>query len=67
MYSKNLKNKHYSSKVWGHLEMSLFLKEKHIFCPLNEHQIDRKYRVDIVNVVNDCCIWKQLIFNGISS
>ena len=22
------------SKVWGHLELSLFLKEKHIFCPL---------------------------------
>ena len=21
---------HYRSKVWGHLEMSLFLKEKHI-------------------------------------
>jgi len=25
---------HYRSKVWGHLEMSLFLKEKHFFCPL---------------------------------
>ena len=24
---------HYCSKVWGHLEMSLFLKEKHKFCP----------------------------------
>ena len=24
----------YRSKVWGHLEMSLFLKEKHIFGPL---------------------------------
>ena len=25
---------HYRSNVWGHLEMSLFLKEKDIFCPL---------------------------------
>ena len=25
---------HSHSKVWGHLEMSLFSKEKHIFCPL---------------------------------
>ena len=25
---------HYRSKVWGHLEMSLFLKEKHIFLTL---------------------------------
>jgi hypothetical protein len=25
---------HYHSKAWGHLEMSLFLKEKHILCPL---------------------------------
>jgi hypothetical protein len=44
---------HYHSRVWDHLEMSLFLKKKHIFCPLKEHQIDQKYSVDIVNVVND--------------
>ena len=44
---------HYHSKVWGHLEMSLFLKEKHIFCSLKKHQIDQKYSLDIVNVVND--------------
>jgi hypothetical protein len=25
---------HYRSKVWGHFEMSLFLEDKHIFCPL---------------------------------
>ena len=25
---------HYRSKVWGHLEMYLFLKEKLFFCPL---------------------------------
>jgi DNA-binding NarL/FixJ family response regulator len=25
---------YYHSNVWGHLEMSLFLKEKHILCPL---------------------------------
>ena len=25
---------HHHSKDWGHLEMSLFLKEKHLFCPL---------------------------------
>ena len=25
---------HYRSKVWGHLEMSLFLKENHICCAL---------------------------------
>jgi hypothetical protein len=25
---------HCRSKVWGHLEMSLFFKENHIFCPL---------------------------------
>ena len=29
-----LLNVHYLSKVWGHLEMSLFLKEKHYFCSL---------------------------------
>ena len=55
---------HYRSKVWGHLEISLFLKEKHIFCP---DQIDQKYSVDIVNVVNDYCSWKLWIFNGIST
>ena len=30
-------NIHYRSKVWGHLKMSLFLKEKHSF--FNEHDI----------------------------
>lgn len=52
---------HYHSKVLDDLEMSLFLKEKHICCPLKEHQID-KYSVDIVNVVNDYFSWKQVIF-----
>jgi hypothetical protein len=47
---------------WGHLEMSLFLKERDIFCTLKQHQIDLKYSVDIVNVVNDYCSWKRLIF-----
>ena len=59
-------NMHYLSKVWGHLEMSLFLKEKHIFHPLKWHQIDQRYSVDIVNVVNYYCSWKCLIFYGIS-
>jgi hypothetical protein len=53
---------HYRSKVWGHLEMSLFLKEKHIFCLLNY----QKYSVD-VNVVNDYCSWKRQICYGIST
>jgi hypothetical protein len=52
---------HYLSKVWGHLEMSLFLKEKHVFLSIKKHQIDQKYSVDMVNVVNDYCSWKQLI------
>ena len=60
-------NTHYRSKVWGHLEMSLFLKEKLFFCPLKRHQIDQKYSVDIVNVVNDYCSWKRLILYGIST
>jgi hypothetical protein len=58
---------HYRSKVWGQLEMSLFVKEKHIFCPLKYHKIDQKYSVDIVNVVNDYCKWKLIIFYGIST
>jgi hypothetical protein len=41
--------------------MSLLLKEKHFFCPL-KHKIGQKYSVDIVNVVNDYCSWKQQIF-----
>jgi hypothetical protein len=36
--------------------MPLFFKEKHL-----KYQIDQKYCVDIVNVVNDYCSWKQLI------
>ena len=52
---------HYRSKVCGHLEISWFLKEKHIFCPLKYHLIDQKYSVDIVNVVNDYCSWKRQI------
>ena len=43
---------HNHSKVGGHLEKSLFLKEKHIFCSI-KYQIDQKHSVDIVNVVND--------------
>ena len=45
--------------------MSSFLKEKHIFVHLKWHQIDQKYSVDIVNVVNDYCSWKQLIFKNL--
>jgi hypothetical protein len=45
--------------------MSLFLKEKQFFCPLKKHKFDQKYSVDIVNVVNDYCISKRLISNGI--
>jgi hypothetical protein len=45
---------HYCLKVWGHLEMSLFLKH------LKVHQIDQKYSVAIVNVVMTCS-WKQLL------
>jgi hypothetical protein len=44
---------HNRSKVWGHLEMSLFLKAKHI----DQNQIDQKYSEDIVNVVNYYCSW----------
>ena len=41
--------------------------EEHIFCPL-KYKIDQKYSVDIVNVVNDHCSWKRLIyFDGIST
>ena len=54
---------HYRSKVLGHLEMSLFLKDKHILCPL-KCKIVQKYGGD---VVNDYCSWKRLIFNGIST
>ena len=57
----------YNSKVWGHLEMSLFLKEKQIFCPLKQHQIDQKYNEDIVHFGNDYCSWKQQIYYGIST
>jgi hypothetical protein len=37
---KSHRHVYYLSKVWGHLEMSLFLKEKHFFCPLKQHEID---------------------------
>ena len=57
---------HYGSKVWGHLEIIIFERKAH-FCPLKLHQIDQKYSVDIVNVVNDCCSWKWLIFYGTST
>jgi len=30
-YAEAGKHIHYRSKVWGHLEMSLFFKEKHFF------------------------------------
>ena len=46
--------------------MSLFLKENIFFCLLKEHQNDQQYSVDIVNVLNYYCSWKQ-IFNGIST
>ena len=46
----------YRSKVWGHLDIPLFLKEKQ-----KKHQIDKKYSVDIINVVNDYCSWKWQI------
>jgi hypothetical protein len=50
---------HYRSKIWGHLEISLFLKEKLIFVLI---QIDQEYSVDIVNVLNDYCSWKRQIY-----
>jgi hypothetical protein len=48
--------------------MSLFLKEKKLaFAHQNNIKLTRnKYSVDLVNVVNDNCSWKQQIFNGIS-
>jgi len=46
---------HYRSKVWGHLEMSLFFKEKHCF--VNKDNINHKYPLYIVNVVNDSSRW----------
>jgi len=55
---------HYRSKVWGNLEMSLFFKEKHSF--FNKGNINQKYTVYIVNVVNDYSRWKRLISNEIS-
>ena len=33
---------------------------------LKYHQIDQKYSVVIVNVVNDYCSWKRQIFYGTS-
>jgi len=55
---------HYRSKVWGHLEMSLFFKEKHCF--FNKDNINKKYTLYIVNVVNDYSRWKRLVSNEIS-
>ena len=39
-----------------------FEREAHFFCPLKKHQIDQKYSVDIVYVVNDYLGWKRQIF-----
>ena len=36
-------------------------------CPLKLHQIDQKYSIDIVYVVNDYCSWKRQTFYGIST
>jgi len=55
---------HYRSKVWGHLEMSLFFIEKHSF--FNKDNINQKYTLYIVNVVNDYSRWKCLVSNEIS-
>ena len=57
---------HYRSKVWGHLEISLFFKEKHFF--FNEDNIKLiRNTLYIVNVVNDYSRWKRLVFNEIST
>jgi hypothetical protein len=45
----------------------VFDRKAHFFRPLKSHQIDQKYCVDIVNVVNDYCCWKRLITKGIST
>jgi len=55
---------HYRSKVWGHLELSLFFKEKHCF--FNKDNINQKYTLYIVNVVNDYSRWKRLVSHEIS-
>ena len=49
-------NIHYRPKVWGHIEMSLFLKEKH--CTFNEYNPKpvptlKKHTPHIANVAND--------------
>ena len=53
-----------TTKVWSHLEMPLF-KEKHCFS-LNKDNINQKYSLDNVNVVNYYSSCKWLIFNSIS-
>jgi len=55
---------HYRSKVWDHLEMTLFFKEKHCF--FNKVNRNQKYTLYIVNVVNDYSRWKRLVSNEIS-
>jgi len=55
---------HYRLKVWGLLEMSLFFKVKHCF--FNKDNINHKYPLYIVNVVNDYSRWKCLVSNEIS-
>jgi hypothetical protein len=53
--------KKYTFKSLGSLRNVLVLKRGIFFCPL-KYQIDQKYRIDIVNVVNDYFSWKQQIF-----
>ena len=47
---------------FGSLRNVLVFEKAHL-CPL-KYQIDQKYSVDIVNILNDYCSWKRQIFKG---
>ena len=44
-----------------------FFPDFYFFCQLKQHQIEQKYSVDIVSIVNDYCSLKQLVCYGIST
>ena len=54
-------------KSLGSLRNVSVFERKGPFWSIKIHQINQKYSVDIVNVVNDYCSWKQQIFYEIAT